>query len=133
LNASGAAIEMDGDQPFDFSILDRLGAPRRRFEAGEKVFLEDDVGEEMYMVRSGRIDIITYGTVLENVRAGGIFGEMALVDSGQRSAAAMAAEPTEVVVIGRDAFLAITRDDPLFALRVMGLLAARLRRMNKDV
>jgi CRP-like cAMP-binding protein len=37
------------------------------------------------------------------------------------------------VVIGRDAFLAITRDDPLFALRVMGLLAARLRRMNKDV
>lgn len=124
---------MDGDRPFDFSILDRLGAPRRRFEAGEKVFLEDDVGNEMYMVRSGRVDIITYGTVLENVRTGGIFGEMALVDSGQRSAAAIAAEPTEVVVIGKDAFLAIIRDDPLFALRVMGLLTARLRRMNRDV
>jgi CRP-like cAMP-binding protein len=124
---------MDGDQPFDFSILDRLNAPRRRFEAGEKVFLEDDVGNEMYMVRSGRVDIITYGTVLENVRIGGVFGEMALVDSGQRSAAAIAAEQTEVVVIGKDAFLAIIRDDPLFALRVMGLLAARLRRMNKDV
>jgi CRP-like cAMP-binding protein len=124
---------MDGDQTFDFSILDRLGAPRRHFEPGEKVFLEDDVGEEMYMVRSGRIDIITYGTVLENVHAGGVFGEMALVDRGQRSAAAIAAEPTEVVVIGKDAFLAIVRDDPLFALRVMGLLAARLRRMNKDV
>jgi CRP/FNR family transcriptional regulator, cyclic AMP receptor protein len=124
---------MDQLESFDFSVLERIGAPFRHFEAGEKVFLEDDAGGAMYMVRSGRIDIISYGVVLENVRTGGIFGEMALIDDGPRSAAAMAAEPTEVVTIDKPSFLKIVRDDPQFALRVMGLLATRLRRMNKQI
>jgi CRP-like cAMP-binding protein len=123
---------MSEDRLFDFSILDQIGAPYRYFEAGEKIFLEDDAADTMYMVRSGRVDVITYGTVLENVRIGGIFGEMALIDNGRRSAAAMAAEPTEVVAIDRPAFLAVIRSDPQFALRVMSLLANRLRRMNKE-
>jgi len=124
---------MSDEQPFDFSILDRIGAPVRRFDAGEKVFLEEDLGDAMYMVRLGRIDIITYGIVLENIRPGGIFGEMALIDDGPRSAAAMAAEPTEVVTIDKPTFLAVVRDDPKFSLKVMGLLAIRLRRMNKQI
>jgi CRP-like cAMP-binding protein len=123
---------MNEDQSFDFSILDQIGAPYRHFEAGEKIFLEDDAGDAMYMVRSGRVDVITYGTVLENVRAGGIFGEMALIDDGRRSAAAMAAEATEVIAIDKSVFLAVVRNNPQFALRVMSLLAARLRRMNKQ-
>jgi CRP-like cAMP-binding protein len=121
---------MSEDRLFDFSVLDQIGAPYRYFDAGEKIFLEDDAADTMYMVRSGRVDVITYGTVLENVRPGGIFGEMALIDNGRRSAAAMAAEPTEVVAIDRRAFLAVIRNDPQFALRVMSLLANRLRRMN---
>jgi len=124
---------MNEDQSFDFSILDQLGARYLHFDAGEKVFLEDEIGDAMYMVRSGRIDIITYGMVLENVRTGGIFGEMALIDDGVRSAAAIAAEPTEVAAIDKSTFLAIVRNDPQFALRVMNLLAIRLRRMNKQM
>lgn len=124
---------MTDEQPFDFTLLDRIGAPFRRFDAGEKIFLEEDAGNAMYMVRSGRVDVITYGIVLENVRAGGIFGEMALIDDGPRSAAAMAAEPTEVVAIDKPTFLAVIRDDPQFALKVMGLLATRLRRTNKQI
>src|ERR1700761_864252 len=111
--------QMGDDRPFDFSILDRLGAPSRHFNAGEKIFLEEDVGNAMYMVRSGRVDVITYGVVLENVRAGGIFGEMALIDEGPRSAAASAGAPTEVVAIDKPTFLAVVRDDPQFALKVM--------------
>lgn len=117
----------------DFSILENLGAPYRHFDAGEKVFLEEEPGTEMYMVRSGRVDVITYGTVLENVHPGGIFGEIALIDQGPRSAAAIAAVPTEVVAINRDLFLAIVREHPEFSLRVMAMLAQRLRRMNKQM
>ena len=124
---------MSNDPPFDFSILDRIGAPFRHFDAGEKIFLEEDIGDAMYMERSGRVDVITYGTVLENIRAGGIFGEMALIDDGPRSAAAIAAEPTEVVAIDKPTFLAVLRDHPELALRVMSLLATRLRRMNKQL
>ena len=121
------------EAPFDFSILDRLGAPVTQFDAGQKVFLADDSATAMYMVRRGRVEVLTYGTVLENVRAGGIFGEMALIDGGQRSAAAIAAEPTEVVAIDKPAFLQLIAGDPEFALRVMRLLTARIRRMNDQI
>jgi len=124
---------MDETQTVDFAKLDQLGAPYRHFDAGEKIFLEEEPADVMYMVRSGRVDIITYGTVLENVRTGGIFGEMALIDDAPRSAAAMAAEPTEVVAIDKQAFLTLIRDDPELALRVMRLFATRLRRMNKQI
>lgn len=124
---------MSDDAKIDFAKLDAMGAPRRVLEAGEKVFLETDCGDVMYVVRQGRIDIITYGTVLENVRVGGMFGEMALIDGGERSAAAMAAETSEVVAIDRPTFLSLIRDDPEFALTVMTILAARIRRMNEQI
>ncbi len=121
------------DTQIDFQKLDAMGAPTLRIDAGEKVFLETDAGDVMYVVRSGRVDIITYGIVLENVRAGGMFGEMALIDGGERSAAAMAAESTEVIAIDRTTFLALIRDDPEFALRVMSVLAGRIRRLNDQI
>jgi CRP/FNR family transcriptional regulator, cyclic AMP receptor protein len=124
---------MTGEQAFDFTKLERLAAPVRHLEAGEKVFLENETGAALYMVRSGRIDVITYGTVLENVRAGGIFGEMALIDDAPRSAAAIATEPSSVFAIDKATFLALVRDEPEFALRVMRVLAARIRRMNQQL
>jgi CRP-like cAMP-binding protein len=121
------------EAPFDISKLERLGVPVRHFEAGEKVFLADEPANVMYVVRSGRVDVITYGTVLENVQAGGMFGELALIDDGARSAAAIAAEPTEVMAIDKPTFLALIRTDADFALAVMRVLAARIRRMNDQV
>ncbi len=118
------------DDSIDFSGLTRSGVPIQRFDAGERIFLEDDVGDCMYVVRSGRVDVITYGRALQNVGPGEIFGEMALIDDGPRSAAALAADATEVAVIDRDAFLALVRDDPKFALQIMRVLAQRIRRMT---
>ena len=104
-----------------------ISKPERRFSSRKS-----EVTPCIWCGRAGSTSI-TYGTVLENIRAGGIFGEMALIDDGPRSAAAMAAEPTEVVAIDKPAFLSVVRDDPQFALRVMSLLATRLRRMNKQI
>jgi CRP-like cAMP-binding protein len=117
----------------DFSLLTRAGFPLRRYAAGEKIFVQDDEGSWMYVVRSGRVSIMTYGTVLESVGPNGMFGEMALIDGSPRSATAVAAEPTEVAPIDRKAFAHLVRQDPDFALRVMRLLAARIRQMNASL
>lgn len=117
----------------DHTLATSLGAIERAYEAGEKVFLEADTGTEMFVVTSGRIDVITYGTVLDNVRTGGIFGEMALIDDGQRSAAAIAAEPSTVIAISKPTFLAMLQHQPEFALRVMRALSERLRKMNRQL
>lgn len=115
-------------EPLDLAWLTARGAPVRTLDAGEPVFFEHQVGEEMFAVVSGRIDIITYGRILESVGPGGIFGEMALIDDGPRSAAALAFEPSIVHVISRALFQTLVREEPRFALHVMGVLATRVRR-----
>ncbi len=113
---------------FDCSMLIRRGIPLKRFDAGERIFLEHDVGDAMYVVRSGAVDIITFGRVLEHVQAGCIFGELALMNDAPRTAAALASQPTEVLVIDKPAFLALTADEPEFTLAVMEIMSRRMRK-----
>lgn len=119
--------------PLDLTSLDRLAVPVLQFDAGEKIFLADDDARAMFVVRSGRVDVIIYGAVMENIQAGGIFGEMALIDDEPRSAAAIAATRSEVYVVDKPTFMALIRADSDFALHVMRLLSARIRRMNDQV
>ena len=41
----------------DFSLLTRAGFPLQRYEAGSKIFVQDDEGSAMFVVRSGRVNI----------------------------------------------------------------------------
>jgi len=136
MGARGNVGKRDGTMqgaPFDFEFFERFRIPLKRFAAGERIFLEDDPGDVMYLVVEGKVSIVTYGTVLENVGMHGIFGELALIDSAPRSAAALAAEPSEVALIDRDTFLELVRQKPTFSLYVMRQLATRIRRMNKSL
>lgn len=117
----------------DLDWLAARGARAETFDAGQKVFLADESGGRMFVVKSGRVQIITYGTVLENVGPGGIFGEMALIDGAPRSAAALASERSEVLSIDRTQFLALVAERPAFALAIMALLANRIRKMNASL
>ncbi len=118
---------------FNFAILDERGTATQSFAAGEKIFLQDEAADCLYVVRRGKVQIITFGTVLENVGPGGVFGEMAMVDGAPRSAAALAAEPTDVMAVDRETFLFLIQKDPEFALRIMQVLANRIRRMNSSL
>jgi len=120
------------ETPFDFSMLSRRGVPLRRVDPGERIFLEKDMGSAMYVVRSGAVDVITFGKVLERIGPGGVFGEMALIDDGPRAAAALACEPSELAVIDKATFLTLINEEPEFALRVMRLMAERVRRMGRS-
>jgi CRP-like cAMP-binding protein len=116
------------DTDFDFSMFTRRGIPMRRFDAGERIFLEQDTGTAMYVVRSGAVDVITFGKILERVGPGGVFGEMALIDDAPRAAAALANVETEVAVIDKPTFLTLIAEEPEFALQIMKLMAERVRR-----
>ncbi len=120
------------EAPFDFSMLSRRGVPLRRVDPGERIFLEKDMGTAMYVVRSGAVDVITFGKVLERIGPGGVFGEMALIDDGPRAAAALASEPSELAVIDKPTFLTLITEEPEFALRIMRLMAERVRRMGRS-
>ncbi len=118
---------------FDFDLLVQGGFPLKRFDADEKIFVQDDEASCMYVVRSGRVGIVASGAYLETVGPNGTFGEMALIDGSPRSATAIVREPAEVAVIDEKAFLYLVEKNPAFALDMMRRLAARIRRMNESL
>jgi CRP/FNR family cyclic AMP-dependent transcriptional regulator len=102
-----------------------------KFGAGQTVFHEGDRGDFLFAVVSGAVDIIIRGKTVETVEAGGIFGEMALVEDKPREANAMARSDSGLVRIDRKRFLFLVRETPYFALQLMAVMAERLRRMNE--
>jgi CRP-like cAMP-binding protein len=118
---------------FDFNMLARAGHDTRAFTDGQPIFSIGDPGTEMYVVKSGEVEIMVGDKVIATVGPGGIFGEMALVDGEPRSANAVARSDCEVVPVDERAFTFLVGETPHFALQVMRTLADRLRRMNQLV
>lgn len=101
------------------------------YRAGHHFFETGDHGEVMFVVTSGEVEIRLRGKLLETVGPGSIFGEMAIIDDRERSAEAVAKTDVKVVVIDQSRFIYLTRNDPYFALRVMKIITARLRRLDE--
>lgn len=98
---------------------------------GEVLFEKGEPGRLMYVVKAGDLQIFDGNYVYETVSAGGILGEMAVVDGSPRSATVRAIEPSIVIPIDERRFLFMVQQTPFFALRVMRVLTARLRAMNE--
>jgi len=106
----------------------------RIFAAGETIFNEGDRSKsKMYAVKSGAVDIVHKGRVLETVQPGYFFGEMSLVDSSPRSAQAIARSDCQIVEVDKYHFLYLTHEAPMFALQVMHIMADRIRRLNDSL
>jgi CRP/FNR family transcriptional regulator, cyclic AMP receptor protein len=106
----------------------RTAQNTERFEAGAVIFAEGDPGDRIYVVREGTVALSAGGQLLEEVGPGGVFGELALIDSSPRSGTATAASDCDLVALDERAFLFHVSQTPFFALNVMRVLAGRLRR-----
>jgi CRP-like cAMP-binding protein len=106
--------------------------PVETYRAGDVVFREGEHGKTMYLVKAGNVELRILERTVETLEPGDILGEMALLDNEARSATAVAATDCQLVVIDNDKFLYLVRETPFFALEVMQIMAARLRRMNRE-
>jgi CRP-like cAMP-binding protein len=100
------------------------------FETGQIVFKEGDVGDAMYALVEGSVELIHRGRTFETVEPGGILGEMALIDASPRSMTAVVASPSRLVRVDQKRFTFLVHEHPTFSLQVMAILAERLRREN---
>jgi CRP-like cAMP-binding protein len=100
----------------------------RKFVAGDVIFAEGDAGDSMYAVIEGEIEIRKRDKIVDTVSAGGVFGEMALIDQEPRSATAVAKNDCRVVAVGQRRFTLLVQQTPYFALQIMHVLADRLRK-----
>ena len=103
------------------------------FAARETIFSEGEPGDRLYIVLEGEISLSVGNTVVETIRPGGMFGEMALIDTFNRSATAHAVVDSKLVAIDENRFNYLVQQTPHFALVVMRTLVSRLRNMDETL
>jgi CRP/FNR family transcriptional regulator, cyclic AMP receptor protein len=98
-----------------------------RYDRGKVIMVQGQAGAFMYVVLEGRVAITLRGTVVERVGPGGVFGEMALVDQGARTANANAEADCVLLAINRQIFLNLVKADPTFGVSLLTAIAERVR------
>ena len=101
------------------------------YKADEIIFNQGELGSVMYGVVKGEVELRAGTKYLSTVQENEIFGEMVLLDSRERSATAVAVKDTTLAKVSKERFLECIKEDPSFALKVMGTLAGRLRVESK--
>jgi CRP-like cAMP-binding protein len=121
---------------FNSEELDAVAAlcKERSFAKGDIVTEQGEPGAELFVVYEGFVEVIRADIVPDqsprsvvHLGAGQIFGEMALVDHGPRSATVKAAsDPTRVLVIQQDDFERLCEENHHLGFVVMRNIAADL-------
>jgi CRP-like cAMP-binding protein len=111
----------------------------RTLVSGEDVFHEGDVGEGMWIVESGRVDVVKrirgeVERVLASFGPGDILGEMSFIDGSRRSATARTAQVSDFLLMSRAAMDRVLEERPrvgaTFFQNICAILAGRVRTTN---
>jgi CRP-like cAMP-binding protein len=109
----------------------------RDYPAGTVLFREGEVGDAMYVIQSGSVEIrrtvADQERVLAVLPAGEFLGEMALLNKRPRSATAVVREPSRLLLIDGRVFEQMLRGRVEIAIRMIRTLAGRLERANQQV
>ena len=114
-----------------------MNLDKKKYQKGETIFLQGEMGHTMYEVLSGKVGIfLSYGEEdeqkLVEVGPGESFGEMALIEGLPRSATAVAMEDTLAVEIPGEALAAYFKEKPDEIIYMMRRLSDRLRDLTRD-
>src|SRR3954471_2405662 len=100
---------------------------------GEKIFEENERAipllrrQKMYLLLKGDVALLSGKKTIGRVRAGEIFGEMAVISDAPRSASAVAKTDCRVIALDDAEFEAALAKHPDFALMLMSVMIFRLR------
>jgi CRP/FNR family cyclic AMP-dependent transcriptional regulator len=105
-------------------------------DAGSVLFRAGDPGESLYIVCKGDVEISIRDTagqkiVLNNAHPGEIFGELALLDRGARTATAVAVTDAELLELDREHLLMVFRNAPEAALHFLAVMGHQTRKADK--
>ena len=105
------------------------------YKAGETIFNEHDLGDGLYVVETGSVriwvmDEDVHEVTLAELKPGDFFGELAVLDRGERSSSATALTDTHLHKLSSDAFQQFLIEHPDAAVDVICEIAQRMRQTN---
>ncbi|MCK4907317.1 MAG: cyclic nucleotide-binding domain-containing protein [Spirochaetes bacterium] len=108
-----------------------------QFKAGTIIFKENDVDDTMYFIKSGKVEILktinNSEKIIDILKTGDFFGEMAIVNKSPRFATARAITDVLAVALNREKFLNIITTQGEIALKIIDVLCLRLKNANGQV
>lgn len=103
----------------------------REYKPGQVIFAQGEIGEEAFIVQSGKVEIAVGDGSAELVVAvvsdGELLGEMALVDRSERMATARAMSKTTCIVVPKRIFERVLKDSNPIVVAMLNTLLRRLR------
>ena len=105
------------------------------YKKGEIICREGDLGDFMYVIQSGAVEISrkngSQEVVVAMLEQGDFFGEMALLDRQPRSATVKTLCRTRLLPLTQDSFLSRAHEDPEISLRLIKALSQRIHKTNR--
>jgi len=114
--------------------LERIAALARPLEVdlGAELTRQGEPGLEFYVIVSGDASATVDGDEVGTIGAGGFFGEMALIDGGERTATVTATSPMQLLVLGRHDFNEMLElAMPQVAPKLLAVVGARMRALER--
>jgi CRP-like cAMP-binding protein len=111
---------------------------RRRVEPGTDIIRQGDVGQSLFIITAGEVLVAREGgqpseEILATLTAGECFGEMSLISGEPVSATIRAKSPTSLLVLSKEDFNPLLRDNPSLNLYFTKLLTERLQQTNSRI
>lgn len=108
----------------------------RKFARKGLIYLPADEAEAVLLLASGRVKLCSFTpdgkqAILTFIEPGELFGEMAIIDAGDREEFAEAVEPSLVILIARDEIERLMEEHPSVTLGITRLLGLRRRRIER--
>ena len=113
------------------------GVLGRLYQDGEEIVSQGEVGDCMYVVQTGQVEVVHVKDGREQQLAvlspGDFFGEMAVFEQEVRSASVRAIGRAQVMKVDKKTLLRRIKEDPLLAVNLLQTLSKRIRELNSAV
>lgn len=114
--------------PLKFPDMPYRAGMNRKYPDNTMLFSESEPGDELFIIQDGKVKItkiVDEEILLAVLKAGDIFGEMALLDNKPRSASAISYGDVSVLAINKSNFEGMVQAQPQLATRLIQLLSER--------
>lgn len=111
---------------------------KQKYSSGSIIMHKGELGDDTYLILRGKVKVmVTHADgkeiILNILKSGDFFGEMAVFDNMPRSATVLAAEDCEVLIISREDITDLITRNPQIAFKLLADMSRRVREADEQI